>query len=174
MKHLLLEWAPIVTAITVVIISACSLYWTRKAFVVSHRPYVWAVTHAYLDNNNRVVVDVNTLRKLCSNAPAVIVKQEYSYVVVKNDNSVHTVYKNPKGEGSSIMYPADPKISQETYTILPNELTLLISNPEINKVLRKVRIVYKGLSIKKTYFFEGEWEYDRQGNVWKPIKSVGD
>jgi hypothetical protein len=171
-KPLLLEWAPIIVAIIAVGFSGYSMYLSRKGFIASHRPYVWAGTHGYLDNNNKVVVDVNTLRKLCLNAPAKIIVQEYSYIVVKEDGSKDTILKE-SGIEKFIMYPADPKVSQEWHTMDANKLNSAINDPSIKKILRKVRIEYKEVSSNRKYFFEGEWEYNKERKDWKPIKSEG-
>ena len=177
-KLFLLEEAPIITAITAIVavfISGCLLYWTSKNFIASHRPYVWAATHAYLvkkDNTEIPVVDVNTLRKLCLNAPAEITKEEYSYIAVKENNSEDVIHKEG-GSEEFIIYPADPKVSQECYTMDPSKLMSAINNPEIKKLIRKVRIDYKEVSTSRKYFFEGKWEYDSQGKTWRPIKLAG-
>lgn len=168
-KPVLVEWAPIFIAGIALIVSISSLCWANKNFSLAHRPYVWAVTHAYLDKDGKVIVDLKTLRKLCINAPAEIIKQEYSYVIIKNGNS-EEIIGTENGEGRFIMYPADPKVSQETYG-MTGDLPVIKEDSE--KLIRKIRIDYKEVSGNRKYFFEAKWEFDRSNNNWKPIETKG-
>jgi len=169
----LLEWAPIFVAVAAVVVAMCSMYVTKKDVIASHRPYVCAQTFAYLENN-KIITDINTLMKLCINTPAEIVKEEYTYIAVKKDASgqeTSEILKTETLESKQLIYPLDPKTNQVTYTI-DCDLKPAIGNLEV-QLLRKARIDYKEISSNRKYFFEGEWEYDRQGRTWKPITLIG-
>lgn len=173
-KPLLLEWAPIIIAGIAIMISVYSIHLSTKGFIASHRPYVWLSTFSYL-RDNKIVTDINTLAKLCVNAPAEIIREEYAYITITKDdngkdcqNNIHTETLNSR---KGLIYPVDPKTNQLTYTIGFN-LEPEIANQE-TKLFRKTRIDYKEISSKRKYFFEGKWEYNRQGTTWKPINLIG-
>ena len=169
----LLEWAPTIIALVAVIVAIHSMRVSIKDTIASHRPYVCAQTFAYLDNNN-IIPDINTLMKLCINAPAEIFKEEYTYIAIKKDTGGHeisTVLKTEELKKKQLIYPLDPKTNQVTYKT-DYDLKPIIDSPEV-KLLRKVRIDYKEISSNRKYFFEGEWEYDRKGRTWKPITLIG-
>ena len=120
------------------------------------------------------MIDIDTLRKLCINAPAEITREEYNYMVIKKDDNsrdyediIHTETVNSR---KYVMYPAG-QMTQETYKI-NFDLGPEIAHQE-TKLFRKVRIDYKEISSSRNYFFEGKWEYDRQGKTWKPINLIG-
>jgi len=173
----LLEWAPVIialVAIIAVIVAICSMRVSIRDTIASHRPYVCVQTFASLDNNGVPITNVNKLMKLCMNTPAEIFKEEYTYIAIKkNTDGYETseVLKTEKLEKKQLIYPLDPKTNQVTYTT-NYDLKPTIDNPEV-QLLRKVRIDYKEISSNRKYFFEGEWEYDRQGKTWKPITLIG-
>ncbi|MGD0597115.1 MAG: hypothetical protein ABSA64_06280 [Sedimentisphaerales bacterium] len=169
----LLVWAPTIIALVAVIVAICSMRVSIKDTIASHRPYVYAQTFAYLDNT-KIITDINTLMKLCINAPAEIFKEEYTYIAIKKDTGGHetsTVLKTEELKKKQLIYPLDPKTNQVTYKT-DYDLSPTIADQKV-RLLRKVRICYKEISSNRKYFFEGEWEYDRQGKTWKPIILIG-
>ncbi|MFH1616100.1 MAG: hypothetical protein ABIG61_13570 [Planctomycetota bacterium] len=169
----LLEWAPTIIALVAVIVAIYSMRVSIRDTIASHRPYVCALTFAYLENS-KIAIDIKTLMKLCINAPAEIVKEEYTYIAIKKNATGHKtseILKTDILEKKQLIYPLDPKTNQVTYTI-DYDLKTIIDNPEV-QLLRKVRIDYKEISSNRKYFFEGEWEYNRPGKTWKPIALIG-
>jgi hypothetical protein len=170
---LLLKWAPIISVLVAIIVAICAMRVSIKDTIASHRPYVCAGTFASLDNNT-LISDINKLMKLCINAPAEIFKEEYTYIAIKKDtggNETSTVLKTEELKEKQLIYPLDPKTNQVTYTI-DFDLRPTIADQKV-RLLRKVRIGYKEISSNRKYFFEGKWEYDRQGKTWKPITLIG-
>ena len=165
----LLKLAPLIISLLAVFFAGYSL----KVSIRENRPYVSAQTFAYLENN-RIITDVNTLMKLCMNAPAEIVREKYTYIAITQNSDGHKtskILKTVEIKKKQLIYPLDPKINQVTYTI-GYDLKPTIDNPDV-QLLRKVRIDYKEISSNRKYFFEGEWEYSRTGNTWKPINLIG-
>ncbi len=167
------EYAPLFVAIIAVGMSLWAICISRTDLIASHRPYVWALTFAYLDEDNRVRTDPNIVATYCINAPAEITKAQYSYIVETDSaekTSRDTVYTQVE-DSPQIVYPVDPKTNQVTYRIGFN-LEAYTSRKDI-KVIRAIRIDYKEVSSKRKYFFEGTWEYSREGNTWQPITLRG-
>jgi len=169
-------WLTTIIALVAVIMAVLSFIYTRREFAHSHRPYVWALTFAYL-RDNRLVTDKSTVAKYCINAPAEITREEYTYITIKkddNDRDCETVIHTKTLAETQLIYLVDPKINQVTYTIGgQSELQKAIDDGKVQKVVRKVKIDYKEISSRRKYFFEGIWEYDKQGETWKPINLLG-
>ena len=87
------------------------MFWTRRDFIASHRPYVWAVSHAVLNDERKIVEDIHTLRKLCLNAPATILNQQYYYVAIGENGLERVVHREVGSGGPFVTYPADPTVS---------------------------------------------------------------
>ena len=69
----------VVIALCALGVSVYSMYLSRQAFIATHRPYVYAISRTTKNGT----MDLNTVLVGCSNAPARIISEEFSYLVVK-------------------------------------------------------------------------------------------
>ena len=154
-----------ITAIIIAIISAFIAYMTwHSSYLLTHRPYVWAENFGYLDQNNIIVNPINKVMIKVMNSPAEITSQKYIYYVLNGKNRKIIEEDNPT---NSIKYPSD-KV-QYTHGV-SNVTEDTASNLKDNeKLIRYIRIEYKWLSSNRKYFFEGEWEYNKNNKVWDII-----
>jgi len=160
----------VVIALCALGVSVYSMYLSRQAFIATHRPYVYAIS--------RIVngaMDLNTVLVGCSNTPARIVSEEFSYLVVKTKENgeeiVREIEYQKKWSDKNILHPSEQPKMQLTvpYDFKKKALGL---NPEI-KFRRKVRIDYKELSSNRTYFFEGNWDYNKDYDLWEDKDKFG-
>jgi len=169
------KWLTLLIALFALIAAITAVYISRETLIASHRPYVRANSMA-VEKNGKRVQDANTIIILCMNTPAQITKAEYSYITIKkDDNGTHcrnSIYRYTLPAGF-LVYPSMEE--QTTFTLrslFEKELVGLWDNPK-TELLRKVRIDYKELSSKREYYFEAEWEYDREANQWRPGPMFG-
>ena len=170
-KPLLLEWVPVIIAGVAIIISIYSIYLSRKDFIASHRPYVWAATFSNPVPNK--MINDSTVMISCVNAPAIRTREEYTYIAEKSEGCEDILHTDSELK-MQVIYPVGPEKNQVTYTMSGySKLREAIDDMKIRRILRRVRIDYKEISSNREYFFEGEWEYDREGQTWKPITLTG-
>jgi len=156
-------------------VSMYSAYLSRKEFVLAHRPYVH-VTNRRTEENGKPTMDVNTVLLHCLNAPAKIVDQDVSYLVIeiKEDSQEDIIRTVPVRLtlASDILYPSDQPTSQ--ITILYDFKKEILAKYANAKLRRKIRIDYEELSGHRRYFFEGNWDYNAEHNVWQNGNTFGD
>ncbi len=181
MTYLLAKWGtlmawtkkdpPIVIALCALMVSVGTMLLSRRDFISTHRPYVYAISRS-LENT----MDLNTVLIGCSNAPARIISIEFSYLVIEtkeNGKEIvrETAFQKNFSNKNIIHLSEKPRqqISVIKYDIKKKVLEL---DPEII-FRRKVRIDYKELSSNRTYFFEGNWDYSRKYDVWEDKDKFG-
>ena len=164
---------PIAIALFALLVSIYSAWFTRREFVLSHRPYAIVQTFAYLDSRRQLVTDLKKVMYRCLNAPAQTVRTEYRYSVVRRDRIEEEVVDTRRDDVTQVLYPFDPGTNQVTYTT-DFDLTTLAESPDIQKLFRTVSLTYKEISSRRHYRFEGRWEYDRDGRTWKPLRLTAD
>jgi hypothetical protein len=159
------EYSALLIALLALVVSIYSAYLSRREFVAAHRPYVYVICRQ-ATKNNVTSMDVRTILLGCLNAPARIIKQEASYVVRKRDENgkgqVGRIIPVPLSSAPSILYPSEEPRTQ--ITILYDFEKEIGTDPEV-KLRRTVRIVYQELSTKRTYYVEGNWEYNSDYKV---------
>jgi len=160
----------VVIALCALMVSVYSMYLSRRAFITTHRPYVYAISRTLKD-----AMDLDTVLVGCSNAPARIISTEFSYLVidikVNGEEIVRKIEFQKKWSNENILHPSEHPKQQisVTYDFKKKALGL---DPEI-KFRRKVRVDYKELSSNRTYFYEGNWDYNRKFDVWEDKSKFG-
>lgn len=189
MAYLLAKWRalmacvkkdpPVVIALCALIVSVGTMLLSRQTFIATHRPYVYAVSRSV-----KGVMDLNTVIVHCSNAPARIISSEITYFIFDTKTNGEEIVRDlkfrKKFPDDDLVYPSEASTRQITVIgydfkkkALGLEPGMKFKDPEI-KFRRKVRIDYKELASNRTYFFEGNWDYNRDYDVWEDKSKFGD
>jgi len=171
LKACLQENASVVIALCALIVSVYAMYLARQDFIATHRPYVYAISRIAVKG----ALDLKTVLIGCSNAPARIISIEFTYLVVETEgNAEEIILETDYQENRSrehILHPSDPPTKQ--LTVLHDfKKKALGLDPQV-KFRRKVRIDYMELSSNRTYFFEGNWDYNRAHDLWEDKDMFG-
>ncbi len=172
-KGWLRENMSIIIAILAFIVSVRSICLSTKDFIVTHRPYVFVDTLIKTENG-KSVFDDNIVVNTCINAPARIVNREFYYIVIKtneNGGDSQEIKYESKLPCKLMLYPSGKQNSQTTI-LYDFKKEILAKNTEV-RLRRKVKIDYKELSSDRTYYFEGNWDYNKQYNIWEPNDMFG-
>jgi len=90
-KKDLLEYIPIIIAVIALTVSLYSVYLTRKAFIASHRPYVWASNYGVIDPDRKTIIPIpHRVAYRVKNSPAKIVRTEVKISLSAEPLLVHT------------------------------------------------------------------------------------
>jgi hypothetical protein len=143
----------------------------RQDLIAAHRPYVYVSSR----EDDKGTMDLKSVLLCCLNAPAKIIGQEFYYVVVKTEGNGEQEVSDTRAWDLSfthdVVYPSE-KTSTQIFFPYDFKKEILAKDQEI-KLRRKARIDYKELSSDRTYYFEGNWDYDRKLNVWKSTGMFG-
>ena len=154
----------VIIAAFALLISLYSAHLSRQEFIVANRPYVYVSNR----KNDNGTMDINTVLLRCLNAPAQITNKKFCYVVVKTkENGEEEVAKTIPWILSTtlnILYPSDKTDNQVSceYDFKKE----ILADPN-NILRRKVRVDYKEFSSDRTYYFEGNWNYNKKYGVWE-------
>lgn len=155
------ETIAIAISVTSAIIAFVSWRLSKRDFLLTHRPFLWVENFGYLDNDKIIINSINKVMIKVINSPANILSETYSYYILSDSNK-KIIEEQRIGE--SIKYPSD----KVQYTNTSAKVTQGIVNQlqDEENLFRLIRIEYKWLSSKKKYFFEGKWEYNKNGGKW--------
>ena len=152
---------PTAIAVFALIISIASLYWGRKQFESSTRPYVYFLDRSDPDGKPTP----QAILFFVSNSPAQIKKITYDFYYpngkekvgfhqYKQDNLVKFPNTSTRSEWIYVVGDFDEKLHK-----IPTTVTLK----------RKIRIDYSFLSGNGNFFYESEAEYNSKEKTWKTI-----
>ncbi len=154
-------YLPITIAIIALCISAYSIYTTRKIFVESHRPYVWASNYGVPDHEKKTIIPV-PFRVACrvKNSPARIIRME-----VKINLNIETLFVNT--EKNMVRFPDETSewhfdIGKEDFEKIMNR-----SNEDKSKLVRLISLEYSSLDGGKIYHYNLEQSFIPIANQWK-------
>ncbi len=151
-------------ALLALIVSLWAICLSRQDFIATHRPYVYAISR----KTDKDTMDLNSVFLRCLNAPAQIISRQFNYVVVET-----------KGTGEekiikTIPWKLLPTLNSLLYPSVDNQVFCaydfrkeIQADPNNVKLRRKVRIEYKELSSDRTYFYEGNWDYNTVYDLWE-------
>lgn len=161
-KHLL-EYTPVYIAVIALFVSLYSVYLTRQAFIVSHRPYVWANNFAVIDPEKKSIIEKhNIIAFRILNAPAKITRLE---VRINIENKKIPDYT----DRNIVRYPDDEK-TQWTYAYSDEDFKTAISNMsdvDKAKLSRIIEIEYSALDGGKIYHYKLHQSFDPAVQQWK-------
>ena len=161
--NLFLTCIPIIVAIIALVVSLSSLYFTNKSFSISHRPYVWALSYAVPDPENKTLIQI-PYRMGCfvNNSPAKIKKIELK-INLDKETLFSLVEKN------LVRFPLAN--SEWTVSIGQKDYENIMNRPEEEqaKLLRIVTMEYSALGGGKTYHYKQVQSFIPADNQWKDI-----
>jgi hypothetical protein len=162
-ESFLKSWMPIVIAIIALIATLFSMYFTRKEFRISHRPFVWANSYAFLDQSKSTIIPVREMIGFrVKNSPAKIIRQK---ILINFDT------KNlfSSDEKNFVRFP-DEK-SEWTFTIAKEKFDEIMDQCGENteKLIRIVSTQYTSLNGGKVYHHRLEQNFNLADNNWKDI-----
>ncbi len=157
------QYTPIGIALLALAVSVYSAYFTQVSFVVSQRPYVWAISYSYLDDG-RITSDPSRIAFRVKNSPARISRQDIR--IEYNAALLHSYTMEDE-----VRFPDDR--SEWSYTVGVEKFRHIMDlAKDPTKLARSVVIHYSSLDGGKTYTFEIVQTFDPNSNQWKDVKSV--
>jgi len=161
-----LEYMPVVIAVIALVVSLYSVYLTRRSFITSHRPYVWAINYGVIDNNTIKPIPSRVAYRV-RNAPARIIRAE---VKIDFDEEQLLVYSDQ----NIVRFPDDR--SEWSFSIGKDEFERIMnrSNEDKAKLSRIISIEYSSLDGGKVYHYELKQSFNTADNQWKDISETAD
>ena len=157
-----------IIALSALSISLYSIYLTRKIFVVSHRPYVWALNYVAKDHDTGEIIQVPSKAMFrVKNSPARIIRME-----VKINLNMETLLVLL--EENLVRFPDE--ISEWSFHIGKENFEKIMnrSNEEKSKLIRLISLEYFSLDGGKIYHFNLQQSFNPIENQWKYISEKAD
>lgn len=162
------EWMPIIIAIIALVMSIISLYWTRKEYIKSNRPFVWASNYGVIDAENKTIIPI-PFRIGCrvKNSPARILQMEVSVILNKSILFTHA-------EKNFVRFPDET--SEWSFSIGKDEYEKIMnrSDGEKSNLKRIISIVYSSLDGGKIYHYRLEQLFIKAENQWEGVLQKAD
>jgi len=157
----LINSIPIIIAIIALIVSLYSVYLTRKSFIASYRPYVWAMSYGVIDQKNKTIIPVpHKLAYRVKNSPAKII---FSKIKIDlNDKELFSdITKN------LVRFPDDTSewafgISEEQFQQIMNH-----SPKEKSNLIRIISLKYSSINGGNVYSYNLRQTFNPKENQWK-------
>lgn len=166
--HWYKEWVPIIIAIIALITSIISLRWTRKEFIKSSRPYVWASNYGVIDSIQKTIIPIPfRLGFRVKNNLARILRVDIS-IRFNSKRLFNQVIEN------IVRFP--DATSEWTFSIGREEFEKIMSRSDADKrkLIREVKIKYSSLDGGKVYNYYLEQSFEPIDNQWKDINEKAD
>lgn len=160
----ILEYVPIAIAIIALVVSLYSVYLTRKAFIVSQRPYVWASSYGVINQEAKTIIPIpHRIAFRVKNSPATIIHQE-----VKISYENEELFSFPVDD--NIRYP--DQTSEWSFSISEKDFKGIMDRAKENpsKLRRMILIRYSALDGGKEYKYVLNQSFDPQDNQWRDIR----
>jgi hypothetical protein len=157
----LLEYLPILIAVVAVIISLYSAHLTRKSFIASHRPYVWASNYGVIDQDKKTIIPIpHRVGYRIKNSPAKIILTE---VEISLNNETLFNYKDE----NIVRFPDES--SEWSFSIGEKDFKNIMnrSNEDKSKLTRHISLKYSSLGGGKIYHYELQQTFEPIENQWK-------
>ena len=166
--YYLLEYTPIIIAVIALAVSLYSVYLTRKSFIASHRPYVWASSYGVHDPDKKTIIPIpHRLAFRVKNSPAKIIRTEVKICLGKEQLLSHA-------EENIVRFPDEKSewtfsIGKEDYKKIMNR-----SDEEKAKLSRLISIKYSYLGGGKIFHYKLQQLYNHSEGQWKDISEDAD
>lgn len=163
----LLESIPIIIAIIALAVSLHSVYLTRKSFIASHRPYVWASSYGLIDSGKKIIPIPSQVAYRIKNSPARIIKTEVKISLYKEMLFVHTT-------NNIVRFPDET--SEWGFSFGKEEFEKIMnrSDEDKSKLIRIISLEYSSLNGGKIYNFKIQQSFNLIDNQWKNISEEAD
>ena len=162
------DWIPISIAVIALIMSIISLYWTRKEYTKSSRPFVWASNYGVIDAENKTILPI-PFRIGCrvKNSPARILQMDVNIFLNKKVLFTHT-------EKNYVRFPDEN--SEWSFTIGKKEFEQIMNRPNSEKsnLVRIISINYSSLDGSRIYHYKLEQLFIQADNQWKDTDEKAD
>jgi len=167
-KKELLEYIPIIIAVIALAVSLYSVYLTRRSFIASHRPYVWASNYGVLDPDKKTMTPIPfRVAYRVRNSPAKIIRTEVKInlstepLLVRTDQNI-VRFPDERSEWSF-------SIGEEDFKEIMNR-----SDEEKAKLCRLISIEYSSLDGGKIYHYKLQQSFNPTENQWKDTSEEAD
>lgn len=167
-KKDLLEYIPLVIAIIALAVSLYSVCLTRKSFIASHRPYVWASNYGVIDQDRKTIIPIPfRVGYRVKNSPAKIIQTEVKITLNAETLLMHT-------DRDMVRFPDER--SDWTFSIGEEDFAKIMrrSNDDKAKLSRIMSIEYSALDGGKTYHYKLQQSFNPNENQWKDISEDAD
>lgn len=161
----IVEYIPIAIAVIALIVSLYSVYLTRKAFVVSQRPYVWASNYGVIDHEAKTILPIpQRVAFRVKNSPANIIHQE---IKISYDNEQLFSFT----QDDIVRFPDET--SEWSFSISEKEFKEIMKRAEKDpsKLRRMILIRYSSLDGGKEYKYILNQSFEPQDNQWKDVRN---
>jgi divalent metal cation (Fe/Co/Zn/Cd) transporter len=150
-------YIPIIIAIIALCISAYSIYTTRKIFVESHRPYVWASNYEDPEHEKSTIMGIGqpfSFSAAChvKNSPARIIRAELKINLNMETLFVHT-------EKNAVKFPDEMSLWEFDINMEDHEKIMSRSNEDKFKLVRLISLEYSTLDGGRIYHYNLEQSY---------------
>ncbi len=162
------EWIPILIAIIALITSVISLYWTRKEFTKSSRPFVWASDYGVIDSEQKTIIPIPfRIAFRVKNNPARIIRIDIA-IKYNSEKIFNHVIEN------IVRFPDET--SEWSFSIGQDKFEEIMNRPDTDKknLIREIKIKYSALDGGKVYNYRLEQSFEPLDNQWKDIYEKAD
>lgn len=164
----LLAYIPLIIAIIALGASLYSVNLTRRAFIVSHRPYVWAGNYGVIDSDKKTITPIPfRVSYRVKNSPARIIRTE-----VKINLNMEPLFVQT--EENLVRFPDER--SEWSFTIGEENFKKIMnrSNEDKAKLVRLISIEYSSLDGGKIYHYKLQQSFEPIENQWKDNSEKAD
>jgi hypothetical protein len=157
----ILEYLPIIIAVTAVAVSLYSAYLTRRAFIASHRPFVWASNYGVVDHDKKTITQIpHRIAYRVKNSPAKIISTE---VIIRLNNEALLSHK----DANIVRFPDESSEWSFSIGIADFERMMNRSNEDKAKLIRNISVKHSSLNGREGYYYELQQTFDPVENQWK-------
>lgn len=163
-----LEHIPIIIAVIALAVSLYSVYLTRRSFIASHRPYVWASNYGVHDPDKKTIIPIPfRVGYRVQNSPAKIIRTE-----VKIDLNGELLFVYTKK--NIVRFPDER--SEWSFTIGEEDFKKIMnrSNEDKYRLVRLISLKYSSLNGGKIYHYKLQQSFNPIENQWKDINEEAD
>lgn len=162
------EWAPTIIALIALITSLISLYWNRRDYIKSTRPFVWALSYGYIDQRTGILVpSPERVGFRVSNAPSKIV--EFRIRIELENQTLFSF-----NEKNFVKFPDSG--SEWSFSIGQADFQKIFSKGQgkENQLKRIISIDYTSLDGSKIYNYNLWQQFSVEDNQWKDFNVTAD
>ena len=165
-KRYFLEYIPVVIAVIALVVSLYSVFLTRKSFIASHRPFVWASNYGVVDSNKNTIIPIPfRVAYRVQNAPAKIIVSEVKIYLGAEQLLSHT-------DRDIVRFPDER--SEWSFSIGKDKFEKIMDRPDRDKLSRLISIKYSSLDGGKAYNYRLQQSFNPDENQWKDISEEAD
>jgi len=164
----LLVYIPLFIALVALGVSLYSAYLTRKSFIKSHRPYVWADNYGVIDSEKKSIIPIpHKVAFRIKNSPARIIKME-----VKISLDKETLFVSTKE--NFVRFPDET--SEWGFGIGKEDFDKIMNRPDEDKskLVRLISLEYSSLDGGEIYPYKLEQSFEPSENQWKDTSVEAD